>query len=377
MKKDFNFVDRANSKHDRRYDYSLVDYKSMKEKVSIICNTHGIFKQEPLNHLNGAGCPKCGIESRSKKNTKSKEQFLSEAKIVHGDLYDYKNTAWVNSKTKINIRCRTHGEFIQSPSDHLHNKAGCPKCANTIRGNRLRHSLEYILSKAILTHKNKYDYSLLTFRNVDQRADIICPIHGVFSQVIWDHINGHGCKKCADDILKDTNKITLDEFILRARKVHGNFYDYSATAYNGSGNKIDIICPAHGVFNQTPSYHLRGAECPVCTISGRSAESKWLDFCGVPQTSRNRQVRIIIDNKLYKVDGFIPETNTVYEFYGDYWHGNPLVFEQNQMNTNNGKSFRDLYEITINRRNSIVSAGYHIIEIWESDWNSLKKTWED
>lgn len=374
MKKNVNFTERANLRHNFKYDYSLTKYVSMKQNVDIICEEHGIFNQCAANHINGAGCPSCANAARASRHRKTKDEFLKECAAVHGDRYDYSHMHWKDGKTKINILCKLHGEFMQSPNDHTFSKAGCPACANIVRGNRLRHVPEHFVHTANIVHNNKYDYSLIEYKNVNNKLKIICPDHGVFEQVAYDHMNGHGCKLCADHAMILKNTLSSDEYIKRARLVHGEYYDYSLVQYVSIHTNIDIVCPEHGKFNISPAYHLRGAECPICVISTRSVESKWLDYCKVPLSSENRQVRIIINGKLYRVDGFVPETNTVYEFYGDYWHGNPAVFDPNNLNKVNKKTFGELYEATINRRNAIISAGYNIVEIWEADWHAINST---
>lgn len=94
--------------------------------------------------------------------------------------------------------------------------------------------------------------------------DIICPVHGVFSQVLSSHISGCGCPKCAGNIQK-----TNDEFITDSIRVHGNIYDYSKSVYNGVFNKVTIICHEHGEFNQTPDNHINSKQgCPFCGSAG-------------------------------------------------------------------------------------------------------------
>ena len=119
-----NFIERAKIVHGDKYDYSIVeDFKTSREKVSIICLKHGIFRQNISNHLNGQGCPLCAKE----KSFMTLEEFIQKAKQVHNNKYDYSKVIYVNNLTKVCIICSEHGEFWQTPNSHL-NGQGCPNC---------------------------------------------------------------------------------------------------------------------------------------------------------------------------------------------------------------------------------------------------------
>lgn len=124
------FVEKALATHgEKMYDYSRVDYCSNHKKVKIICPSHGEFLQTPHDHLQGAGCPLCASEARSKIKRNTKNQFIQSAKAIHGEKYSYLLTEYVNSKAKIKITCPDHGVFLQRPNCHL-NGRGCPECAD-------------------------------------------------------------------------------------------------------------------------------------------------------------------------------------------------------------------------------------------------------
>ena len=119
------WIKRAIKKHGNKYDYSKVEYKGWNQKVCIICPIHGEFWQNPTSHIakqQKRGCPKCG-----KSNAKTTEQFIREAKQIHGDKYDYSKVKYVNNITKVCIICPEHGEFLQIPYMHLRGN-GCIKC---------------------------------------------------------------------------------------------------------------------------------------------------------------------------------------------------------------------------------------------------------
>ena len=106
------FIERSNKIHMNRYDYSLVNYVHSKTNVIIICKVHGEFKQSPSKHMLGQGCKYCNGGFK-----KTNDEFIIDAKKVHGDKYDYSIVKYTNNKTKVDIICPIHGGFKQRPGD--------------------------------------------------------------------------------------------------------------------------------------------------------------------------------------------------------------------------------------------------------------------
>lgn len=117
------FIKKANAKHNFRYDYSDVVYIKGTVKIIIVCSIHGKFLQTPTQHLQGDGCPKCGLSV----NTFSLEEFIRRANLKHNNKYDYSLSYYINNKHKIKIICPIHGEFFQIGMNHLLG-SGCKKC---------------------------------------------------------------------------------------------------------------------------------------------------------------------------------------------------------------------------------------------------------
>jgi hypothetical protein len=142
------------------------------------------------------------------------ELFIAKANKIHGNRYNYSKVNYINAKTKITIICRDHGEFYQTPSNHLSNY-NCQKCAKNFQLNT-----ESFIEKAKCIHNNKYDYSKVNYINTDTQIIIICKEHGEFTQIPDFHINRKcGCPKCSN------NKVELIDFIKKAN-IHDNKYDY-------------------------------------------------------------------------------------------------------------------------------------------------------
>lgn len=220
--------------HGNYYDYSKTVYKNKRTKIIVTCPIHGDFEQYPYDHINGCGCKKCGKSSSANKRSKSKNEFTKEATTIHNGKYDYSLVEYNGSDADVTIICPTHGEFKQKPKHHL-SGCGCPKCAIEQRSEKRRITQEVILERCNDIHKNKYIYRSLTNANVQDKMEVVCPIHGFFTQRIEDHLQGCGCPSCANQISKDENEIcTLLSDIEYKR--------HNRTILNGK--EIDIYIPS-------------------------------------------------------------------------------------------------------------------------------------
>lgn len=131
------FVAQSNMIHSHKYDYTKVVYVNSHAKVTIICPIHGDFNQTPTSHLTGNGCSKCMLDERRD----TWETFVTKARLIHGDEYDYTKFVYTGSRNKSVIACRVHGEFLQKPNVHLSKQAGCPTCDKENR--KGSYSVEY------------------------------------------------------------------------------------------------------------------------------------------------------------------------------------------------------------------------------------------
>jgi hypothetical protein len=128
---------------------------------------------------------------------------------------------------------------------------------------------ETFIKKAQEIHGDRYDYNLVEY--VDSYTDvvIVCLVHGNFTQRPNNHLHGAGCRQCGIENKDLFHRMSRDEFIGRAKAVHGNRYDYALVDYKNSREKVTIVCLLHGQFYQTPSSHLKGANCPKCSYKDR------------------------------------------------------------------------------------------------------------
>ena len=193
------------------------------------------------------------------------DEFIKRAKTVHGDKYDYSKVNYINADTKVCIICPEHGEFWQTPYYHVNKKQSCPKCAIEKNNKLKRCTAEVFIQKAKMVHGNKYDYSKVKYgKNNLEKVCIICPEHGEFWQSPGNHLRGEGCPECRKSLMSKKISSSTEEFIKKAKKVHGDEYNYSKVEYKNNHDKVCIICPKHGEFWQRPDGHLQGRGCHKC-----------------------------------------------------------------------------------------------------------------
>ena len=311
-----DFKERARKIHGNRYDYSKVEYVNSGTKVCVICPIHGDFYQKANDHLRGCGCQKCGYKKIGNKLQLSTNEFVEKAQLVHGDKYDYSKVIYTKTKENIVIICHIHGEFLQKPNDHL-SGCGCPKCGNESVIHNISLTKDDFIIKSNNIHRNMYDYSKVEYINNFSKVCIICSEHGEFWQEPKSHLKGHGCPKCGNSLVK-TSKECIEDF----KKVHGDKYDYSNVEYVNSKRKVNIICPEHGIFKQTPNAHLKGCGCPRCSDS--KLEREVAKFLGCKNIKLERQKRFYWLGK-QRLDFYLPDYNIAIECQGEQ-HFKPVDF---------------------------------------------------
>lgn len=260
------FISEAKANFNNFYDYSKVVYTNSKTKVTIICPIHGEFQQTPGNHLT-AKCPclKCSYIQRAKDKTKTLEQFIADAKKVHGDKYDYSLVKYVGNDKHVIIKCNSCGRtFKQLPYLHLEG-CGCPYCGRERTLQSTRMTLEEFTKRS----KEKFgddafDYSKVVYKNNSTKVILTCKKCGYrFEQEPLYHLNGIGCPKCNHQL-----KMTTEYFIERAKEKHGDLYDYSKVEVKDGKTPVLIHCNrCKQDFWQAPDKHLQGHGCRKCSRS--------------------------------------------------------------------------------------------------------------
>lgn len=264
------FIAEARSVHGDRYDYSETNYINKRTKVDIICKTHGLFSQVPGNHLESSGCYRCsriavGKKRRGIKNNRhvtNTSEFKIEARKIHNNYFDYSKVIYKGTKGLLTISCPKHGDFQQTAHNHL-TGFKCPKCASVSISNKFSLKQSDFIKRATEIHGDKFNYNQVNYVNARIKVQIICPFHGVFEILPFDHLSGKQCNKCSRESVTNSN----EEFIAQAKLIHGDKYDYSKSLYRDNNTKITIICKIHGPFQQLPrshATHSTASGCPEC-----------------------------------------------------------------------------------------------------------------
>lgn len=244
---------------------------------------------------------------------KTTQQFIKEAKMIHGDKYDYSKVVYTGAMNKVCIICPVHGEFWQTPNKHLLGQ-GCVLCHRPV------HDTESFIKKAKELYGDSYDYSKVKYINEKKKVKIICKIHGEFLVSPNNFLNGKVCPECRkENHKKSVSEKGLIHFLEKAEKIHYGKYDYSKVNYINAKTNVCIVCPEHGEFWQTPDSHLKGNGCPTCR------ESKLEKI--VQKILENNSIQFIKqytpdffkEKKSFsyqKCDFYVPTANTVIECQG-------------------------------------------------------------
>jgi hypothetical protein len=376
------FIERAIEIHCNKYDYSKVDYRGWENKVIIICPIHKEFEQMAGSHLCGKGCISCSNEN---KFINYKDQFISNANNVHSNKYDYSLIDYINTDTKIIIICPIHNKFTQTPKAHI-NGQGCPRCGIESAHNLQKKSNDEFIKQCKDKHGDTFDYSKVQYTTCKDDIIIICRKHGEFTQNASVHLKGHGCKKCHDEQMSIDRRFSVETVINNAKRIHGDKYDYSLIEYINNSTPFKIIChqkykdgTEHGIFLQSYQCHVAfGCGCTRCSLNGFSkSQIEWLEFLmtklqiNIINIKNEKEHRIIGSFKL--ADGYCKELNTIFEYDGCYFHGCPKCFTNRDLvNTRCKKTFKELYDRTIEKHKFCKEKGYKYISIWECEWKYIK-----
>ena len=328
------FMVRAEEVHGKAYDYSKTVYKDARSKLTIVCPKHGRFRQEAFSHLRGIGCPQCGVARRGlQRREEAAKAFVKKARGIHGRKYRYDKTVYIRASGMIIVTCPKHGDFQQSANNHLHGY-GCSKCkVETLRMAFSDTKADFI-RKARKKHGDKFAYA---GKYVNSRTPMLirCKLHGKFHQKPIDHLKGSGCPKCGLDKLKLNNLSNHEEFVRKARAVHGVQYRYPEP-YKLARQHLKVECIKHGLFSVTPNNLLRGHGCPVCGESlGEKKVARVLEKLGASFT-REKRFPDCRDKRPLRFDFWLPTLNALVEFDGLQHHepyelfGGTKMFEVTQ-----------------------------------------------
>jgi hypothetical protein len=306
-----------------RYDYSLVNYTGFNDKVVIVCKVHGEFTQTPSAHTKGQGCPTCGIEQRKltklikygDSNYNNRPQYTQTNLLRYGVEYPIQHNE-IQEKIK---QTNLYKYGVDNPRKSEEIKTKIKQTNNDRYGNISFIASPTGQSQSKLTSLNKYGTNYFSQKHM---IDII------------DNIN------C---------------------------YDYMYNEYITLRKPTAVIASEMGVDGTTICTYLKTLGIDARKEQHSYVSKMWMEsLMTLNNITIDYEVRI--PGTRYRADGFCQETNTIYEFHGDYWHGNPSVYEQDVYNVQAHQYMGILYQKTIEREDVIISLGYNLIVMWERDW---------
>lgn len=190
------------------------------------------------------------------------------------------------------------------------------------------------IQQAHKVHGLRYDYSHVEYTGCHTKVEIICKIHGPFTQRPYAHTaNKSGCPSCKWDQKHKLHMMSTEIFVQRAHEVHDGIYDYSLVNYINNRTKVRIVCKIHGPFDQVPMSHSKGVGCPSCgqTISkGERKIKRFLDHYDIPYSYQQRFDDCVnpVTNRTLPFDFFLSEDNILIEYDGEH-HFRPVIFSNN------------------------------------------------
>lgn len=180
---------------------------------------------------------------------------------VHNYKYTYDKSVYIKQSIPIIITCKLHGDFLQTPNNHLSGH-GCKKCYELTK---IKYTKDTFIEKANTIHNCIYNYDLIENAKLLGKVPIVCNNHGVFYQTPRNHIElKQKCPKCADIHRGLLTRKSLDDWIVSARNKHGDRYNYDYVVLDSYNTYVTIVCPVHGGFKQKASNHISGVGCKYC-----------------------------------------------------------------------------------------------------------------
>ena len=250
--------------HGYDFDYSNMVYVNTHTPVEVRCKKHDfVFFPTPRNHKNGAKCTMCGREAQSQKSSKGKEQFEKEVFEKYGDRFDLSLSEYVNNKTPIKVICKYNGLMEIRPDSLLAKDKYTPKGRKKTKST----DKETFIKEAIKVYGDKDDYTGTNIISSKEKIEVRCKEHDIiFTKDIQTYLKGWGCPQCSAENYRKIRKKSTEDYIERAKKVHGDNCDYTNTVYITGKDKIEVKCNIHNeVFNVLPRNHIAGNSCKKCS----------------------------------------------------------------------------------------------------------------
>mgnify|MGYP000150315455 CR=1 FL=1 len=259
------FISRCIENFGDRYQYIESSWTGIDSTIEFICPEHGPQSMLAQSHLRSpTGCHECSLKQNAIRSSLSHDEFIQRSTAIHDGKYDYSKTVYKKGRESIEIICPIHDSFFQIAESHIAGQ-GCKKCADEDNGRKKSKRSEsdfWIQIKAV--HGDTYDLSKTTYTGIYDKVKVGCLIHGEFDIPASSFKQGRGCRDCGKERTRLARTSTKDDFIKKAKTVHGDIYKYDNVQYVSAKSDVMITCKKHGDFPQQPTNHLSGNGCPAC-----------------------------------------------------------------------------------------------------------------
>lgn len=366
------FIIKSNIIHNNKYDYSLVTFDTLDDKVDIICPKHGKYCQYATHHLhNKKGCKHCNKENKYNEYLLN---FIKECNVIHNNKYKYSLVKIKSLSEKVEILCPIHGSFFKRPNEHLNKQSGCQLCSSSkgekiIRQFLIKNKIKYVEQYKFSECKNikelPFDFYLPKlnvcveydgeqhFKSIDKwggedrfndikKNDNIKNEFCLNNKIELIRISYKEYNKIEDilteKVLMVKNERKIDILIKKLDISNDYKFKYKFDNYLNVNSKIDIICPIHGLNINTTYQVLQGNGCPSCIESkGEKYIAKYLDKNNI---SYYRQHKFPDCKNIFQLpfDFYLPKYRTAIEFDGKQHYepvehfGGIKTFEQLKIN---------------------------------------------
>jgi hypothetical protein len=366
----------------KKYLFDCIDCKHV-NNISLANVTKGNWCSYCSNQklCDSGDCQLCFNKSFA--SHEKSEFFLSiENKCNPRDVFK-------SSGNKYKFNCTICNHIFEMGLNSVNNNTWCPYCANP---SKLLCDSVYCMfcyNKSFASHeKSKYWSSKNdckprdVFKSSRKKYDFNCDLCYHTNNISLNNItSGNWCSYCSNQKLCNSCDCQLcfsksfasnEEAIFWSSKNECQPRD----VFKSSGNKYKFNC--NKCNNEFLKALYNKTWCPTCSPKYSKCQIKWLNFISsynqIQIQHAENEGEYIIPSTKYSADGYCQQTNTIYEFHGDFWHGNPKKFNPTDMNTIINKTYGELYEKTIKREQEIRDMGFNLVIMWESDWNKIIKS---
>ncbi len=381
----YEFIEKAIAVHEDSYDYSEAVYIGRYVKVSILCPMHSKFEQTPAIHFSGRGCPHCGkvrgIPTRKQTN-------LLRCGVEHAA-----QNRDIQEKTR-QTNLKNHGVEYPQQNKEIHNKR---KSTNLKRyGVDNPRKSKQVQEKIKQTNKVRFGCHPKQTKEVQDKFQQTClDRYGVDNPKQTKEVQDKFQQTCLDRYGVDNPTLSIDILMNRKNSNKTKYgvgsvsqkhmidvlplledYEWLSDQYEAQQKTATIIATELGVGETTILRYLHGCGIEIKQNNWFSCKGTyWLNAIEEEESIVIQKApnEFRIPNTRFSADGYCMGTNTIYEFHGDYWHGNPKIYKPNILNKICYKTMGELYQKTIERENRIKDLGYNLVVMWESDWDEQHK----